>query len=289
MFLACRDDARCPDSSAGDRRKAREEGPGAAIGVTYEVTTPFSLGGTMKRSTFSTAFPAAALLIAAVLSGCGDGTSDEPSPTESAEPTLADVPDASEFTTEIDNPFMPWIPGAVYNYEGGGEQNVVEVTEETREVMGVTTVVVHDTVSEDGEVVEDTYDWYAQDADGNVWYFGEDSREMSGGETTSTEGSWEAGVDGALPGIAMEADPQVGDYYYQEFYEGHAVDTGEVLALDETVDVPYGTFEGCLQTEDVNPLDTSVIEHKYYAADIGFVLEVSGDQRVELVGVDKGY
>ncbi|MDA1358914.1 hypothetical protein O1R50_04730 [Glycomyces luteolus] len=244
----------------------------------------------MQRSRIAAALLVAPLL-GAVIAGCGDegtdGGADEPSP--SGEPTLAEMPDASAFSTVIDNPFMPWIPGTVFTYEGGGETIVVEVTDETREVMGVTTVVVHDTVSEDGEVVEDTYDWYAQDADGNVWYFGEDSKEMSDGEITSTEGSWEAGVDGALPGIAMETDPQVGDYYYQEYYEGHAVDTGEVLARDEQVEVPYGSFDDCLRTEDVNPLDTSVIEHKFYAAGVGFVLETGvqgSDQRIELVSVD---
>jgi hypothetical protein len=230
--------------------------------------------------------PAVLLLVAAVVTACGDASSNDAAPNDGATPTRADVPDPSSFTTVIDNPFMPWTPGAVYTYEGGTEVNVVEVTDQTREVMGVTTVVVHDTVSESGKVVEDTYDWYAQDADGNVWYFGEDSKEIADGKTTSTEGSWEAGVDGAHPGIAMEADPQVGDYYYQEFYEGHAVDTGEVLALGEHVDVPLGSYDDCLRTEDANPLDTSVVEDKFYAPGIGLVLETGvkgSDERSELV------
>jgi hypothetical protein len=236
-----------------------------------------------------TRIPAALLLLAAAVTACGD----DPAPTDAgtSPPALAEMPDPSTFTTAIDNPFMPWTPGAVYVYEGGAERIVVEVTEETREVMGVQTVVVHDTVSENGEVIEDTYDWYAQDADGNVWYFGEDSKEIKDGETTSTEGSWEAGVDGAEPGIAMEADPQVGDYYYQEFYEGHAIDTGEVIALGEHVEVPYGAFDDCLRTEDVNPLDTSVIEHKFYAPGVGMVLETGvkgSDERIELIEFDPG-
>jgi hypothetical protein len=217
--------------------------------------------------------------------GTGGGTYSVPAD----KPSLADMPDPSTFSTTIDNPYLPWIPGTVFTYEGGGETIVVEVTDQTREVLGVDTVVVHDTVSEGGEVIEDTYDWYAQDADGNVWYFGEDSKEMSGGEVHSTEGSWEAGVDGARPGIVMLADPEVGDYYYQEFYEGHAEDTGEVVALDETAETPYGVFEGVLRTEDVNPLDTTVIEHKFYARGVGFVLEIGvqgSDQRIELVGVE---
>lgn len=222
------------------------------------------------------------LLAAAGVTACGDDSA----PSDSAAPTRADVPDPSSFTTVIDNPYLPWTPGAVYTYKGGTEVNVVEVTDQTREVMGVTTVVVHDTVSDSGTVVEDTYDWYAQDADGNVWYFGEDSTEIAADGTKSTEGSWEAGVDGAQPGIAMEADPQVGDYYYQEYYKDHAVDTGEVLALDEHVDVPFGSYDDCLRTEDANPLDTSVVEDKFYAPGIGLVLETGvkgSDERSELV------
>ena len=246
----------------------------------------------MRPSRISAAVPAALLTAVFSAAGCGDGTSDEPnsSGAESTAPTLAEMPDPASFTTVIDNPHMPLVPGTVYTFEGGGETITVETTSKTREVMGVETVVVHDVVSESGEVTEDTYDYYAQDADGNVWYFGEDSSEMSGGKVTTTKGSWEAGVDGARPGIVMEADPQVGDYYYQENYPGHAEDTGKVLALDEQVDVPYGSFDHVLKTEDVNPLDNSGAEHKFYVEGIGVVLETGAkdsDARVELTGVEQ--
>jgi hypothetical protein len=230
---------------------------------------------------------AALLALTALASGCGD---EDQSGSGSNEPELTEFPGAAEFVDTVDNPFMPWVPGAVYTYEGKGETIVVEVTDETKEILGVQTTVVHDTVSEDGQVTEDTFDWYAQDEDGNVWYFGEDSKEMKDGEITSTHGSWEAGVDGAKPGIVMEADPQVGDFYYQEYYKGVAEDTGEVMALDEQVEVPYGSFDGVLRTEDINPLEPDVVEHKSYAPGVGVVLEEgvkNSDALVQLVSVEQ--
>jgi hypothetical protein len=227
----------------------------------------------------------AALALALVARDDGDGTGA----TQTYNPKI----DPAEFTTEIDNPFMPLRPGTRWVYKGVGdegetERNVVEVTDETKKVMGVTVVVVRDTVSVDGKVAEDTLDWFAQDADGNVWYFGEDTREIEDGKTVSTEGSWEAGVNGALPGIAMEADPQVGDTYRQEYYKGEAEDTGEVLSLDEQVSVPYGSYDGVLKTEDLNPFEPKIVENKYYAKGVGFVMEETvkgGSERTELVQV----
>jgi hypothetical protein len=175
-------------------------------------------------------------------------------------------------------------------YEGrvvdGLERTVVEVTGHTRVVMGVTCVVVRDTVTLDGEVIEDTFDWFAQDADGAVWYFGEETYEYEDGEIVSTEGAWEAGVDGAQPGIVMPARPQVGDSYRQEYYQGEAEDTAEVLSLTESATVPVGTYEDVLMTEDINPLELEVVEHKYYARGVGPILTVQvqgGSDREELV------
>ena len=132
--------------------------------------------------------------------------------------------DPADFVETIDNPYLPLLPGARWVYEGiedGETERVeVEVTEERRDVMGISAVVVRDVVYEDGELVEDTYDWFAQDVDGNVWYFGEDSKEYEDGEVVSTERSWEAGVDGALPGIVMLADPVVGEAYRQDAETG---------------------------------------------------------------------
>ena len=158
--------------------------------------------------------------------------------------------------------------------------------DEKRIVLGVTTTFVWDRVWLNNELIEETYDWFAQDKDGNVWYFGEDSKEYENGKVASTYGSWEAGIDGAKPGIMMEANPKVGDSYEQEYYEGEAEDMGDVIALAETVTVPYGTFENCLKTRDCSKIENNLNEYKYYSSEIGgVVLEVgvsSGD-RVELI------
>ena len=198
-----------------------------------------------------------------------------------------------DFVEEINNPYFPLIPGTTFFYEGESDEGdplrtEVYVTNETRAVMGVTTTVVRESEYEDDELVEDTFDWYAQDIDGNVWYFGEDSSEYEDGEVVSTAGSWEAGVDGALPGIIMPGYPQVGDAYYQEYYPGEAEDQAEVVSLNESVTVPYGSIEDCLNTREWNPLEPGQEENKYYAAGVGLLLEEQiegGDERLELVEI----
>ena len=195
-----------------------------------------------------------------------------------------------DFVEEINNTYFPLIPGTTFVYEGEGEdgellRNEVAVTNETREVMGITTTVVLDKEWEDDELIEETRDWYAQDKDGNIWYFGEDSREYEEGEVISTAGSWEAGVGGALPGILIEGNPQAGDVYRQEYLEGEAEDMAEVLSLNESVTVAYGSFENCLQTKEWNPLEPNSEENKYYAPGVGLLLEMQvkgGDERLEL-------
>ena len=137
--------------------------------------------------------------------------------------------------------------------------------------MGVTCVEVIDTVFVNGTLEELTHDWYAQDMQRNVWYFGEDAKQYSNGVLVGTEGSWLAGVNGGLPGIVMEADPQVGDVYRQEYLKGVAEDMAEVLNLDGFATVPYGTFTDCVVTKDFSPLDRKVVENKWYARGIGFV------------------
>jgi len=200
------------------------------------------------------------------------------------------VIDPANFFAKIDNQYYSLIPGTTFVYrsdtEDGIERNEVIVTDETRIVLGVTTTVVWDRVWLDDELAEETYDWYAQDKDGNVWYFGEDSREYEHGEVVSTEGSWEAGIDGAKPGIIMEAHPTVGDSYKQEYYQGKAEDMADVVALGETVTVPFGAFQSCLKTRDWSQIDPTLNEYKYYSPEIGgVVLEVVVDsgERVELV------
>jgi len=162
----------------------------------------------------------------------------------------------------------------------------VTVLDETKVVMGVETRVVHDVVTEDGELVEDTHDWYAQDAEGNVWYFGEKTKEFENGKVATTAGSWEAGVDGAQPGILVPAAPKVGATYRQEYYEGEAEDAAAVLSLDEKAEVPFGAFDGVLMTKDFTPLQPEILEHKFYARGVGLVLALAisgGSGREELV------
>ncbi|MFD4420784.1 hypothetical protein ACFWN7_04670 [Agromyces sp. NPDC058484] len=202
--------------------------------------------------------------------------------------------DPAEFTTDIDNPYWPMEPGTRWTYleldPDGGELTVeVTVTTETKTIAnGIEARVVRDTVRRDGELVEDTFDWYAQDAAGAIWYLGEDTAEFEGGEVVSRGGSFEAGVDGALPGIAVPARPRPGMSYRQEYYAGEAEDNGKILSVDELVEVPYGRFDGALLTRDTNALEPDVAELKLYAPGVGPVLTLDisgGSGREELVGV----
>jgi hypothetical protein len=146
------------------------------------------------------------------------------------------------------------------------------VTRKTRVVMGVKTVVIEDVVTENGKLAEKASDWYVQDKKGNVWYFGEATADYSPtGVVTSTKGSWEAGVDGAKPGIVMQADPKVGPEYYQEFRPGIAEDKGKVLSLGKTLTIGKKTYTNVIQTLDRNPLDTSIVSNKWYAKGVGLI------------------
>ena len=194
--------------------------------------------------------------------------------------------DPSSFVKVIDNPYLPLRPGTTWVYqgisEGEREKTVVSVTDQTKEIMGVTATVVRDRVFVAGELAEDTDDWFAQDGDGNVWYLGEETAEYEDGKVVSREGSWEAGVDGAQPGVVMLGDPRVGDTYRQEYYEGEAEDIGRVVELDETVTVPYDSFTEVLVTEDFTPLEPKILENKFYARGVGVVMErrVEGGEEV---------
>ena len=183
---------------------------------------------------------------------------------------------------------MPFRPGTTFIYEGGGEHIEVTVTADTRTVMGVETVVVRDTVTVKGKVTEDTDDWYAQDRAGNVWYFGEATDSFEDDPAGDPAGSWEAGVDGAQPGIVMLADPRGGDLYRQEFLKGQAEDLALVRRLDGAITVRAGSYADVLVTEEWTPLEPDTVEYKYYARGIGNVAErvvVGGDDLVELVEV----
>ena len=202
----------------------------------------------------------------------------------------AQAPDPANFTTKIDNPYWPMRPGTRWVYrereDGRSQRNTVTVTRRTRTLQGVTTRVIHDIVTQGGRTVEDTLDYYAQDREGTIWYFGERTVEYSKGGKRSTEGSWEAGRHGASAGIALPADPQVGMTYRQEYRKGVAEDMGKVLSLDEQVEVPFGHWRRTLMTKDFTPLEPRQLEHKFYARGVGPVLTlaVSGSNgREELI------
>jgi hypothetical protein len=211
-----------------------------------------------------------------------------------AAPTPAtDDINPENFTTIINNPFLPLEPGNTFIYkgskEGSKQRDVFAVTDRTIVIDGVTCRVVHDRVFMQGVLQEDTFDYFAQDRDGNVWYFGEDTEELDKrGRVVSTAGTWRAGVDGAQPGVIMEAHPKVRDHYFQEVAAPIAQDEAIVLNLHEIVAVPFGKFTNCLQTKEFTQLEPGNVEHKFYARGIGCILGVvvkGGKERLALVNI----
>lgn len=200
--------------------------------------------------------------------------------------------DPKNFVSKINNPYFTLTPGITFLYlsdtEDGVERIEVTTLEDKRIVMGVETTVVWDRVWLDEKLIEDTKDWYAQDKDGNVWYFGEDSKEYSEGLYIGNSGSWEAGIDGALPGIVMQADLKVGDVYRQEYYSGIAEDMGEIIEFSEPIRISYGYFIDCVKIKDINPLEPDVTEFKYFCPNVGGVIleeDVEDGEIVELYDV----
>lgn len=239
-------------------------------------------------------------LLALSLAACGGNGEDGEDEGTAASAANTSLPQGAEpvdlnpsdFTTEIDNPYWPMRPGSRWvsresDGEGGVQRVVVTVTGATKRIAnGIEARVVHDVVSKGGEPVEITDDWYAQDAEGNLWYLGERTAEYENGKAVSRAGSWEAGVDGAQPGIVVPAEPRVGLAYRQEYYAGKAEDRAEVLSVDEQAEVPFGRFTGALLTKDLTRLEPDLVEYKLYARGIGpvLVLDVSGASgREELV------
>ena len=235
------------------------------------------------------------------LAGCG--SSGDGSSSAAAQPGTNTFPQSSEpsnldpadFSTTIDNPYWPMPVGRqwhvhVSNPEGESLQETITVTSQTKAIAdGVTARVVRDVVYDHGKPSEITDDWYAQDKDGNVWYFGEDTTSIHNGKRDSS-GSFEAGKDGADAGIAMPAHPTVGLTYREEYYKGHAEDRSKVLALDRQVEAPAGHFTGAILTEDSSPLEPTVSEYKLYARGVGPVVavSVSGEaEREDLVSYTK--
>jgi hypothetical protein len=204
--------------------------------------------------------------------------------------------DPGNFVSKVDNKFFPLQPGTTFFYKGAEEgaptTNKTFVTHDTKRILGVNTTVVRDRAFKKGVLVEDTFDWHTQDKDGNVCYLGEDTKELDKqSNVISTEGSWEAEVNGAEPGIIMEAKPGVGDTYQQEFAPGVAEDMAKVLSLDKSTCVPYRCFDNLLLTKEWTPLEPGVAEHKYYAKGVGFVRGVmvtGGKEHTELVRITTG-
>jgi hypothetical protein len=256
----------------------------------------------MKRAISSFCRLSLALLAMALIVGFTACTS-APLPTTTPTPTPIPTPiptgetyspiiDPADFVAKIDNQYFTLTPGTTFIYQGttgeGNERNEVYVSHQTKKILGVTCIEVRDRVTIDNELAEETFDWYAQDKDGNVWYLGEAATEYEKGVVVGTEGSWEAGVDGAEPGIIMQAKPKIGDSYRQEYYKGVAEDMAEVLSINESATVPYGSFQNCLKTKDFSALEPSVVENKYYAPGVGMVLGImvkGGSERLELVEI----
>ena len=245
----------------------------------------------MSRYTLSTL---AVVLAAVTLNACGDDESSSPSAPASDLPQGSEPVelDPAEFTTEIDNAYWPMAVGSRWVYRetdetGAVQRVVVTVTDRTKTIAnGVEARVVRDVVTEDGSPVEITDDWYAQDAEGNVWYLGEKTAEYENGKITTRAGSFEAGVDGAQAGVIMPAEPAPGMAYRQEYYEGQAEDRAEVLSTEEQVEVPTGYYEDAVMTKDLVPLEPKVTEYKLYASGVGPVLTLKtsgGEGREELV------
>ena len=204
--------------------------------------------------------------------------------------------DAGNFTTKIDNPYMPLTPGSVWTYadtepDGPPERDVITVTNRTKVIAGVTARVVHDRATRGTEVIEDTFDWFAQDREGNVWYLGEATQGYSNGKPSSTKGSWEAGVHGAQAGVVMPASPAPGLQYRQEYRKGAAEDSARILSIDDQVQSRVGHFAPAVLTKEFSPLEPNDLEYKLYGKGVGLVMSigVSGDlAREQLVSYRKG-
>jgi hypothetical protein len=187
------------------------------------------------------------------------------------------LPPASQFVRQIDNPYLPMQPGRTWVYVGSdssdGERDVVTVLHRTKLIEGIHATVVLDVTKSHGKLIEHTYDWYAQDKKGNVWYLGEDTKAYEGGHV-STEGSWQTGVHGARAGIAMLAHPRSGVSYRQEYLKGTAEDVGKVLDTNVNLGGLLAQYHHVLTTKDTSALEPDVTEVKFYAPGVGSVLEM---------------
>jgi hypothetical protein len=234
----------------------------------------------------------AMLPVAAHASGAGASTSPKP-PAWVLHGKYAPLIDPANFVSKIDNRYFPLKPGTGFHYrgikDGSAQTDDMVVTRHVKDVLGVKCTVVRDTVSEHGRPLERTFDWYAQDRQGNVWYMGEDARELKNGRFVRASDSWQAGVKHAKPGIIMRGHPRPGDVYRQEYYPPGALDQAHVVGTSATVRVPLGTFRRVLVTDEWSPVEPQ-IERKYYVAGIGEIKEqvtAGGHEQFQLVRVTR--
>jgi hypothetical protein len=278
--------------------------PGASAAATTGATaSPAATGASAAPTTSVAATATAAASAAPATSATPSATASSaatatPAATASASPG-AGLPQGSDpvnldpanFVAVIDNPWWPMTVGSEWEYreadaDGTVQKIVVTVTDQTKQILGINSTVVHDVATEDGQTVEDTFDWYAQDRDGNIWYMGEDTKEYENGKVSSTEGSWQAGVDGAQPGIVVPAAPAAGMSYRQEYYANQAEDQAQVLSVNEQAAVAAGSYKDLLLTKEFTPLEPDVLEYKWYAQGVGEVLAITvsgGSDREELI------
>jgi len=238
-----------------------------------------------------------ALGLVAVAAACGGSSQSTSGLPSGSTPVTATAPDASNFDGHVvDNQWFPLVPGMTWAYrgvkDGQPSREIMVATSQTKAIQGVPCTVVSDKLYLSGALEERTLDYYAQDKDGNVWYFGEDTAELKpDGSVKSTEGTWLSGRDGAEAGIFMPADPQVGQSFRQEYYKGQAEDHFRILSLAEQVKTPGATSDQAMLTMEWTPLEPNVIDHKYYVEGIGTVLEQTAKgplERNTLVSVHKG-
>jgi hypothetical protein len=187
--------------------------------------------------------------------------------------------DPDNFVAIVNNPYYPLPVGRTLVYsgvkDGQTQRDTVTITNQTKVILGVTATVVSDVADHNGAILEKTSDWYAQDKQGNVWYLGEDTVHYLANGKGDTSGSWEAGVNGAVPGIIMEANPQIPDAYRQELFAGEAEDTAWIVDRGGTVSVPYGKVKNVLTTLEATRLEPGAYDQKVYGPGLGIILEQS--------------
>ncbi len=264
-------------------KAAAQSGDEVALGKCINITDPTARQTCEKQAEAD---------LKDALDTCQGGFEVRQSSCEKFGPAPYDPPiNPANFVSKIDNPYFPLVPGTTFIYKGNNAGDVIidnfAITHDTRVIDGVTCVEVRDSVYTNGVLTEDTRDWFAQDKEGNVWYFGENTAELEDGLLATIAGSFMSGVNYDKPGIIMKAHPAIGDFYRQEFSLGNAEDYGRTIGHNATVTVPFGTFNHCLKSEETTPLEPDALEDKFYSAGVGNVLtvdQVSGE-RDELVQI----